>query len=100
MLKKTLEAIKFGEMKDKEFKVVQIVEKLCELCGKPLDTKERRLKTLQISSHSDYSNLLIRAKVHDRVEVDLENAIIYYFDHDYPGDAHPSCVEKYSEEQR
>lgn len=97
-MKKALGATKFGEMKDKEFKVVQIVEKRCELCGRPLDIKERQLKTLQISSHNDYSNLLIRAKVHDRVEVDLENNVIYYFDHDYPGDVHPSCVEKYGEE--
>jgi len=96
-LKKTLEMVKFEEMKNKTFRVVQVIEKLCELCRKPLSTEERMVRTLKIYSHKDYSNFLIRARAHDRVEVDFEKNEIRLFDHDFPGDVHPGCVEKYSE---
>ena len=96
-MKKTLEMVKFEEMQNKTFRVVQVIEKLCELCRKPLGTKERMVRTLKIYSHKDYGNFLIRARVHDRVEVDLEKNEIRLFDHDFPGDVHSGCVEKYSE---
>jgi len=82
-------------MKGKTFKVIQIVDKLCELCEKPLKTEEKEVKTLKIADYEDYSNLLIRMKAHDRVEVDLAENKIYVYNHDYPGDVHPNCVENY-----
>mgnify|MGYP001036736980 CR=1 FL=1 len=95
-LKRALETVKFEEMRNKTFEVVRVVEKLCELCGKPLYTEERRVKAIQISSYKDYDNLMIRARAHDSVNVDLERNEIYLFDHDYPGDIHPACIEEYS----
>lgn len=95
-MRRPLETMKFHEMKDKTFKVIQVIENLCELCGKPLYEKEGKVKTVQISSHNDYSNLLLRARAHDRVEVDSEKNEIYLYDHDYPGDVHPNCIENYS----
>ena len=52
------------------------------------------LRTIQISDYKDCENLLTRSRVYDRAEVDLENTKIYFYDHDYPGDVYPSCVEK------
>lgn len=96
-MRKALQTVKFKEMENKTFVVVHVVEKLCEFCEKPLGREEREVRTIQISNHDDYGNLLIKARAHDRVEVDLEENRIYLYDHDYPGDVHPSCVEKYSE---
>ena len=96
-MKKALGTVKFKEMQNKTFKVIQVVEKLCEFCDKPLSLEEKVVKTVRISSHSDYRNLFMRAKAHDRVEVDPEENKIYLYEHDYPGDVHPSCAEKYGE---
>jgi len=93
-LKKALTTAKFEEMQNKTFKVSLITERLCELCDGVMDTKERVLRTIQISNREDYENLLTRSKAYDRAEVDLEDSKIYFYDHDYPGDVHPSCVEK------
>jgi len=93
-LKKALSTVKFEEMQNKMFKVSLITELLCELCEGVMDTKERILRTIQISNRKDYENLLTRSKAYDRSEVDLENDKVYFYDHDYPGDVHPSCVEK------
>jgi len=43
-LRKELRAVEFDEMKGKTFKVIQVVEKLCELCEKPLRTEEKEVK--------------------------------------------------------
>jgi len=94
-LKRELRVVEFDEMKDKTFKVIQVVEKLCELCEKPLRTEEKEVKTLKIANCEDYSKLLIRTKAHDRVEVDLADNKIYLYNHDYPGDVHPKCIENY-----
>ena len=94
LLRKSLESATFQEMRNREFKVLLITEQLCELCGKPMDRKEKMLRMVQISDHDDYKSLLTRARVYDRAEVDLENGKIYFYDRDYPGDVHPSCVEK------
>jgi len=96
-MRKALQTVKSKEMENKTFVVVQVTEKLCEFCEKPLSKEEREVTTIQISNRDDYRNLLIKARAHDRVEVDLEESRIYLYDHDYPGDVHPSCVEKYSE---
>ena len=94
-LRKDLRDIKFSEMKDKTFEVIRITERLCEFCDGIIDTKEQVLRSIQISDHKDYENLLTRSKAYDRVEVDPENVKIYFYDHDYLGDVHPGCLEKF-----
>lgn len=59
-----------------------------------MSTKEKLLRKVQFSSKADLLNLLDRAKAYDRAEVDIENGKIYFYDHDFPGDVHPECVEK------
>jgi len=93
-LKKALQTVKFEEMEKRTFEVTLITERLCEICDKPIDTKEKTLKTIHISDRRDYDNLLTRAKIYDRAEVDIENSKIYFYNHDYPGDVHPGCIEK------
>jgi len=93
-LRKSLESATFQEMEKREFKVLLITEQLCELCGKPMDKKEKTLRVIRISNPEDYKDLLTRARVYDRAEVDTETNEIYFYDRDYPGDVHPSCVEK------
>ena len=93
-MKKALQTVKFEEIEKKTFEATLITEKLCEICDKPIDTKEKTLKTIHISDRRDYDNLLTRAKIYDRAEVDIENNKIYFYNHDYPGDVHPSCIEK------
>jgi len=93
-LRRPLSTVEFEEMKGKTFTEVRVVEKLCEVCGKPLRTEEKNLKTIQISNQNDYSNLLTRQRAHDRVEVDLEENKIYLYHHDYPGEVHKECIEK------
>lgn len=86
--------VKFEDLKGKSFEVIRVVEMLCEVCEKPLSVKEKFLRKIQFLSEKDYRDLLNRAAVHDRVEVDVENGKIYLYDHDFPGDIHPECVEK------
>ena len=86
--------VKFEDLKGKSFEVIRVVEMLCEVCEKPLSVKEKFLRKIQISSEKDYRDLLNRAAVHDRVEIDVENGKIYLYDHDFPGDVHPECIEK------
>ena len=93
-MKKALQTVKFGEMEKRTFEVTLITERLCEICDGVIDTKEKTLKMIRISDSRDYDNLLTRAKVYDRAEVDIENNKIYFYNHDYPGDVHPSCIEK------
>lgn len=93
-MKKNLSETKFEEMRGKTFELIRIVEMLCEVCGKPLGTKEKVLRKVQVLSNKDYTDLSNRAAVHDRVEVDVENGMIYLYDHDFPGDIHTECIEK------
>jgi len=93
-LKKALQSVKFGEMENKVFEVMLITERLCEICDRIVDTKEKVMKTVHVIDRRDYDNLLMRVKVYDRAEVDIENNKIYFYNHDYPGDVHPSCIEK------
>jgi len=92
-LKKPLETVKFKEMENKTFEVTLITERLCEICDRVIDTREKVMKTIHISDRRDYDNLLTRAKIYDRAEMDIENNKIYFYDHDYPGDVHPGCIE-------
>jgi hypothetical protein len=80
-------------MENKTFEVTLITERLCEICDKVIDTREKAMKTIHISDRRDYDNLLTRAKIYDRAEMDIENNKIYFYDHDYPGDVHPGCIE-------
>lgn len=91
-MKKSLSEVKFEDMKGKDFELILVVEMLCEVCEKPLGTREKILRRTQILSREDYQNLLNRATVHDRVEVDVENSKIYFYDHDFPGDVHSECI--------
>jgi hypothetical protein len=93
-LKKALQIVKFKEMENKTFEVTLITERLCEICDRVIDTREKVIKIIHISDRRDYNNLLMRAKVYDRAEVDIENNKIYFHNHDYPGDIHPSCIQK------
>ena len=93
-MKKALQIVKFKEMENKTFEVTLITERLCEICDRVIDTREKVIKIIHISDRRDYNNLLMRAKVYDRAEVDIENNKIYFHNHDYPGDIHPSCIQK------
>jgi len=93
-LKKSLSEAKFEELKGKIFELILEVEMLCEVCEKPLRTREKFLRKTQILSREDHQNLLNRAAVHDHAEVDVENCKIYFYDHDFPGDIHPECIER------
>jgi len=93
-LKKNLSEAKFDELKGKSFEIIRVVEMLCEVCEKPLSKKEKFLRKTLILSKEDFQNLLNRAAVHDRAEVDIEKGKIYFYDHDFPGDVHPECIEK------
>ena len=93
-MKKSLSEVKFEDLKGKSLELIRVVEMLCEVCEKPLSVKEKFLRKIRISSEKDYRDLLNRAAVHDRVEVDVENGKIYLYDHDFPGDVHPECIEK------
>lgn len=93
-MRRNLTEVNFEELKDKSFELIRVVEMLCEVCQKPLSTKERLLRKIKLSDKEDYQNVLNRATVHDRAEVDVENRKIYFYDHDFPGDIHPECVER------
>ena len=92
-MKKELQSVKFGEMENKTFEVTLVTERRCEICDRVIDTKEKMMRTIRISDRRDYDNLLMRVKVYDRAEADTENNKIYVYNHDYPGDVHPSCIE-------
>ena len=85
-----MQTAKFGEMENKTFEVTVVTERLCEICDRVIDTRE---KMIRISDRRDYDNLLMRVKVYDRAEADIENNKIYVYNHDYPGDVHPNCIE-------
>jgi len=93
-LKKNLSEVRFEELKDRKFEIIHAVEMLCEVCQKPLSQKERFLRNIEVLSKEDFKNLLNRTIAHDRAEIDFEKSRIYFYDHDFPGDIHPQCVEK------
>jgi len=91
---KNLSDATFEELKDKNFEVIRVVEMLCEVCQKPMSTKEKSLRKIQISTKEDYENLHNKALIYDRAKIDTEKGKIYFYDHDFPGDVHPECIEK------
>ena len=84
----------FEELRDRRFRLFLSVEMLCEVCEKPLDTRKNLAGEALISNREDHEKLLKRAGVHDRAEVDLEKREVYFYDHDFPGDVHPQCLER------
>lgn len=93
-MRKSLSEIAFEELKDKSFELFLAIEMLCEVCEKLLRTRKKFLRKIQILSREDWRNLLNRARVHDRAEVDTEKGKIYFYDHDFPGEIHSECREK------
>ncbi len=93
-MRKNLSDIRFEELKDRPLQLIHVVEMLCEICEKPLGTKEKAIKDIQIQSREELVHLLNRASIHDRAEVDFDDGKIYFYDHDFPGDIHKECVEK------
>jgi hypothetical protein len=93
-LKKNLSETTFEELKGKTFELVHVVEMLCEVCKKPLSKKEKVLRNVQILTKDDYQNIVTRAGVHDRADIDTNKGKIYFYDHDFPGDIHAECLEK------
>ena len=91
---KSLSEATFEELRGRDFELIRVVEMLCEVCRKPLSRKEKAVRRIQITRREDFRNLLERANVHDRAEVDIDKGKICFFDHDFPGDIHPECVEK------
>lgn len=91
---KYLTEAKFEELRDRTFRLFLVVEMLCEVCEKPLDTRKNLAGEVLISNREDHEKLLNRASVHDRAEVDPEKCEIYFCDHDLPGDVHPKCLER------
>lgn len=82
-----------GELENQSFELIHKVEMLCEICRKPISVRERLLRKITISNKTEHERLLNRAAVHDRAEVDLESGKIWFYDHDFPGDIHPECLE-------
>ena len=93
-MKRSISEVKFEEMRDKTFELVTLIEMLCEVCQKPLGTKQKTKRKIRILTEEDYRNLLRRSAIHDRAEIDLEQNKIFFYDHDFPGDVHAECVEK------
>jgi len=91
---KNLSEATFDELSGKTLELIRVVEMLCEACEKPLSRREKLLRKIQILSREDHQNLLNRARAHDRAEIDIESSRIYFYDHDFPGDVHPECIEK------
>jgi hypothetical protein len=94
LLRKSLSEATFDELRDRSFELIRVVEMLCEVCEKPLGKKENAFRRIRITRTEDFQNLLDRARVHDRAEVDVDKSKIYFFDHDFPGDIHSECIEK------
>ena len=93
-LRKNLSEVEFEHLKDRGFELFRVTEMLCEVCKKELRTKIKFLRRIQFSSKEDYQNLLGRVSVYDRAEIDVEKGEIYFYDHDFPGDIHPECLDK------
>ena len=83
-----------AELQGKNFDIILIIERLCEICEKPLDTQEKFLRKVRTETREDFEKLLIRGGAHGHAEIDVENMKIYFFDRSFPGDVHPDCIEK------
>ena len=93
-MRESLSEVEFERLEGRSFDVLNMTEMLCEVCKKKLKTKSKFARKVQINSKQDFQNLLSRGSVHDRMDVDLEKGQIFFYDHDFPGDVHPECVDK------
>ena len=93
-MKRSLESVKPEELIGRTLKVIKVTARLCELCGSTLDTRQNVIRTIRINDRNDVENLLLRSKIYDRSEIDFDENKVYFHSHDYPGDVHPSCLEK------
>lgn len=93
-MRKSLSEVSFEELKEKSFEIVTVKELLCEVCEKPLSERRKVLRKIKFSKLDEFQNLLNKTRIYDRAEVDLENGIICFYSHDFPGDIHPECIEK------
>lgn len=91
-MRKSLGLVAFEEVKGKTFEIILVTEKLCEICEKTLNIQEKFTRKISIETKDDFEKLLLRAGVHHRAEIDLENFKIYFYDRNFPGDVHPECV--------
>ncbi len=46
-MKRSLSEVRFEELSGKSFELIEAVEMLCEVCEKPLGTREKPLRRLQ-----------------------------------------------------
>lgn len=93
-MRKQLNEVTLEDLKGKTFEIINAVELLCEVCSKPLKTREKLIRRTLFITSEDFNNLQNRSKPYDRIEVDIENTKIYLCSHDYPGDIHEECLEK------
>jgi len=97
MVRVDLSSVKFRDVENKEFEVIQVFDKLCEFCRQPVEREERKTKMIRITQLKDFEDLQKRARAHERVEVDFEENRIYLYDLTYPCIFHPACLEKYAQ---
>lgn len=83
-----------AELQGKTFDIILVIESLCEVCEKPLDTQEKFLRNVQTETREDFKKLLIRGGAHSHAEIDVKNFKIYFYDRSFPGDVHPECIEQ------
>ncbi|MFQ5761460.1 MAG: hypothetical protein ACE5PO_00355 [Candidatus Bathyarchaeia archaeon] len=83
----------YEDAKNKTFEVIQVIENLCEFCRKAVNTEEKKVRELTISSKKDFEDLLTRSTAHDTVEIDIEGKRIYLLDRRYPVVFHASCLK-------
>ena len=83
-----------AELQGKTFEIILVTERLCEICEKPLDTREKFLRNVRIGTRWDFEKVLTRAGAHSRAEIDVENLKVYFYDRSFPGDVHQECIEK------
>ena len=89
---KNLGLATLSELQGKNFDIIIVIERLCEICEKPLVTQEKFLRNVRTETREDFEKLLIRGGAHSRAEIDVENCEIYFIDQSFPGDVHPECM--------
>lgn len=93
-LRKNLGLATLAELQGKTLETILVIERLCEVCEKPLDTQEKFLRNVPIETREDFEKLLVRAGAHSRAEIDMDNFKIYFYDRSFPGDVHSECIKK------
>ncbi len=99
MVRVDLSSLKFCDLENKEFEVIQVYNKLCEFCRQPVEREERKIKTIRITQLKDFDDLQKRAHAHQCVEVDCEENRIYQYDPTYPCIFHRLCLEEYAQKR-